>query len=310
MVVRGYYAVGTARGEWFRQPVSQKGEAMQNVLLVLVTDCGGSDQGRYEIAAGLCFAGCNVSRAFFATGSMNPLHSGFTGAAHALSTVAHFSGVRGDTKVGILINAAPRHGTENGHKLRGNRRKASGEEIYALELRDGTWVVGPNAGLNLYFVQNQVVKSFLVRDSLRPHTPFRSMEVMVPALAKVLGIQDFPNITLTPKVLRVSEPDPGVYVVDWDDHGNIYLWSTGKDDEFVPALGRARVFKIGDKIARLRHVSGIFAGKTGEQTITQGSLKLADRPIYYIVVVGGSAHNLFGSPRVGTRVERVEVEDW
>lgn len=276
---------------------------MENVLLILVTDCGGSDRGRYEIAAGLCFADCNLHVSFFTTGSMNPLHSGFTGAAHAFSTVSFFSSIREDTKVGILINAAPRHGTENGRRLRGNRRKTRGEEIYALLLRDGTWVVGPNAGLNLYFIKEQVSKSFLVTDSLRPNTPFRSMETMVPALTKVLGIRDFPNITLTPKRLCVIQPEPGIYVVDWDDHGNIYLWSNLPDGALVPPVGRTRVFRIRDRIGRLRHVRGIFAGKTGEQTLTQGSLMLDGKPIYYIVVVGGSAHDLLGNPPVGTRVE-------
>lgn len=276
---------------------------MKNVLMILVTDCGGSDEGRYAIATGMCFAECNLKSAFFTTGSMDPLHSGFTGAAHALSTVNHFSYVRGDTKVGILINAAPRHGSENGRNLRGNGRKASGEEIYALLLRDGTWVVGPNAGLNLYFVKDQVAKSFLVEDSLRPDTPFRSMEVMVPTLAKVLGIRDLPNITLTPKRLRVANSEPGVFVADWDRHGNIYLWNNLPEGEFLPRIGRTKVFRIGQKIARLRRVRGIFAGRTGEQTLTEGSLKLADKPIYYIVVVGGSAHKVFDSPPIGTRVE-------
>ncbi len=270
--------------------------------LIIVTDCGGSDRGRYEIAAQRCFFPHDLRLTFFETESMNTLHSGFTTAAHALSTVNLFGTPLEGENIGVLDNAAPRHGTENGKKLRGEGRKEEGEEIYALRLKSGIWVVGPNAGLNFFFIRNQVEQSFLVLDKSGRYTPFRSMEVMVPTLAKVFGIQENSYLELKPKKLPAVEVEKGVFVADWDTHGNIYLVSTGKEN-WVPDLGESCAFRIGNKIARLRHVDGIFAGKTGEQTITKGSLCLNGEPVYYIVVVGGNAHSLFGSPPVGTRVE-------
>ena len=278
-------------------------EAKKYVHLVVVTDCGGSDQGRYEIAAQRCFFPHDLRLTFFATESMNTLHSGFTAAAHVLSTIDFFGPLQDGEHIGILDNAAPRRGSENGRKLRGEDRKAEGEEIYALKLRNGIWVVGPNAGLNFFFLKGQVVESLLVTDTSGRYTPFRSMEVMVPTLAKIFGVQENPHLQLTPKDLSIADTEEGVFVADWDTHGNIYLVSTVPDDDWVPPMDESRAFRIGNKIARLRHVKGIFAGNTGEQTLTVGSLQLNGKPVYYIVVVGGNAHSLFGSPPVGTKVE-------
>ncbi|MDO8482264.1 MAG: hypothetical protein Q7S86_00400 [bacterium] len=272
------------------------------INLIVVTDCGGSDEGRYRIAAERSFFPHDLRQTFFATESLNTLHSGFTTAAHALSTVDFFGPLRKGENVGILDNAAPRHGSENGKKLRGADRRPEGEDIYALELKNGVWVVGPNAGLNFYFLKGQVKNSFLVTDTSKRYTPFRSMEVMIPTFAKIFGIAKHPHLHLTPKKLSVTDGETGVFVADWDTHGNIYLVSTLPDDKWIQPTNENRAFRIGNKIARLRHVDGIFAGNTGEQTLTKGSLQLNGKPVYYIVVVGGNAHSLFGNPPVGTRV--------
>lgn len=275
----------------------------KHVHLIIVTDCGGSDRGRYEIAAQRCFFPYDPCVTFFATESMNTLHSGFTAAAHALSTIDFFGPLQAGEQVGVIDNAAPRHGKENGRALRGEDRKPEGEEIYALRLQSGVWVVGPNAGYNFFFLRGQIAESWLVTDTSGRYTPFRSMEVMVPVLAKVLGIRENPHLRIEPKELPNMPTAAGVFVADWDSHGNIYLVSTLPDQNWIPAVGENRAFRIGTKIARLRHVDGIFAGNTGEQTLTVGSLQLNGQPVYYIVVVGGNAHSLFGSPAVGTRVE-------
>lgn len=270
--------------------------------LIIVTDCGGSDRGRYEIAAARCFFPHDLRITFFATESMNTLHCGFTAAAHALSTVGLFGPLAEGELTGLLVNAAPRHGKENGRALRGKGRKSEGEEIYALRLQSGVWVVGPNAGANFYFLRDQIAASFLVTDTSNQYTPFRSMEVMVPALAHVLGVRQNPDLRIEPKELVIPPIEAGVFVADWDSHGNIYLVSTQPDMDWMPALGENRVYSLGTKTARLRHVDGIFASCTGEQTLTRGSLKL-NGPVYYIVLVGGNAHFALGSPPVGTRVE-------
>ncbi len=275
--------------------------------LIIVTDCGGSDKGRYEIAAQRCFYPHDLRLTFFATESMNTLHSGFTAAAHAMSTIDFFGPLAESENIGILVNAAPRHGSENGYKLRGKNRKPEGEEIYALELNNNIWMVGPNAGLNFHFFKNQIKRSFLVTDTSGRYTPFRSMEVMIPALAKIFGAQLNNHLKIEPKKIILSNVESGVFVADWDTHGNIYIVSTVLENSWVPPLGESRVFRIGNKIARLRHVDGIFAGNTGEQTLTIGSLQLNGKPVYYIVVVGGNAHSLFGSPSVGTEV-KIEKE--
>ncbi|MEK7618145.1 MAG: hypothetical protein AAB410_03280 [Patescibacteria group bacterium] len=275
---------------------------MANFYLIIVTDCGGSDRGRYEIAASRSFYPRRPpALTFFETNSMNTLHAGFTTAAHVLSTVEHFGPLARGERFGILCNAAPRHGTEDGKRLRGEGRKGEGEEIYALLLDNGAWVVGPNAGLNFYFIQHRVRASYLVTDTSGMTTPFRSMEVMVPTLAKVLGAKDHRNIELTAKSLLVPEPEKGVFVADWDEHGNLYVVAIGSQT-WVPAMGEHSVFRIGDKIARLRHVEGIFAGQTGEPTLTTGSLKLNGQFVHYLVVVGSSARALFGNPPVGAKV--------
>lgn len=275
----------------------------KNVHIIIITDCGGSDRGRYEIAVQRCFYPHDVRLTFFETESMSTLHAGFTAAAHALSTMSFFGALKEGELVGVLVNAAPRHGTENGRRLRGEDRKPEGEEIYALELKNGMQVVGPNAGLNFFFLKDQVVRSSLVTDTSGRYTPFRSMEVMVPTLSKMLGINDYAHLHLERKELRIERPEEGLYVADWDTHGNVYLVSTMPDESWIPALDESRAFRIGNKIARLRHVKGIFAGNTGEQTLTVGSLQLNGKPVYYIVVVGGNAHSLFGSPPVETKVE-------
>lgn len=276
---------------------------IKQITLALVTDCGGTDIGRYKLAARRCFYPHPLETVDFTTESMNTLHAGFLTAAHVLSTIDFFGPLREGELIGVIDNAAPRHGTENGQRLRGEGRKQDGEEIYALRLKSGVWIVGPNAGWNFFFLNGQAAESFLVTDTSGRYTPFRSMEVMIPTLAKVFGILPNDNLVLTPKQPQVSDGAQGVFVADWDSHGNIYLVSTIPCDEWVPAMNETRAFRIGNKIARLRHVNGIFAGNTGEQTLTVGSLQLNGNPVYYIVVVGGSAHATFGHPSVGTRVE-------
>ncbi|MEK7208578.1 MAG: hypothetical protein AAB699_03480 [Patescibacteria group bacterium] len=276
---------------------------IEQITLIIVTDCGGSDIGRYQIAARRCFFPHQLETTVFTAESMNTLHAGFLTAAHALSTTDLFGPLRKGELIGVIVNAAPRHGTENGRKLRGEKRKLEGEEIYALRLRNGVWVVGPNSGRNFFFLKGQVAESFLLTDTSKRYTPFRSMELMVPALAKIFGIWADENLVLTPKPLQVPDGEEGVFVADWDSHGNIYLVSTLPDETWIPKINETSAFRIGNKIARLRHVNGIFAGNTGEQTLTVGSLQLNGRPVYYIVVVGGSAHSLFSNPPVGTRVE-------
>lgn len=272
--------------------------------VIIVTDCGGSDHGRYEIALNRCVFPHQHTLAFFETGSKNTLHSGFTAAAHALSTIDFFGPLKPDEQIGILVNAAPRHGNENGNRLRGKNRKKEGEEIFVIELKNGVWVVGPNAGFNLFFFQKEIKQSFLLIDHLHPNTQFRSMESMIPGLVKVLGINDFKHIELQPKPFTPPvNTETGIFVADWDTHGNIYLYSTLNAEQWVPQMGKTVCIKIGNSIARLRHVEGIFAGQTGEQTLTKGSLKLLGREaIYYIVVVGSEAHPQFKCPPVGTPV--------
>ncbi len=272
------------------------------VHLIIVTDCGGSDRARYEIAANRSFYPTPVSISFFETEPLSPVHAGFTGSAHALSTIDRFGPLSRDERIGLLINSAPRHGTEDGQKLRGVGRKPEGEEIYALKLKNGVWVVGPNAGEVFYFIQNEVQESYLVTDTSGMATPFRSMEIMVPTLAKLVVERDFSNIVLTPKILVVSKPRRGIFVGDHDSFGNIYLFSTFPRKKWIPLVGEHITVRIGNRIARLRHVEGIFAGETGEQTLTKGSLKLLGAPVYYIVTVGGSAYQQLGSPPVGTQV--------
>ncbi len=271
--------------------------------LIIVTDCGGSDRGRYEAAARRIFWPDRVEITFFATESMNTLHAGFTAAAHALSTIDMFGPLGEGERIGLLVNAAPRHGKENGVKLRGTERKLDGEEIYVLTLKNGVKVVGPNSGANLHFLKEQIVDSQLLIDTSGRNTPFRSMEVMIPALAKAFGIQEYSHLVLQPKNLAVPDVEEGVFVADWDSHGNIYLVSTLPNNDWIPALGESRVYRVGTKIARLHHVKGIFAGNTGEQTLTEGSLHLNGKPVYYIVLVGGNAHSSLGNPPVGTSVE-------
>ena len=128
------------------------------------------------------------------------------------------------------------------------------------------------------------------------------MEVMVPALSKVLGITQWSNIKLTKKPLVVGTQKPGLFVADWDKHGNMYIVSVGQVQDWLPKLGESRVFSIGDKIARLRCVDGIFAGNTGEPTLTTGSLKLNGESVHYMVVVGSNARALFDNPSVGAEV--------
>lgn len=273
------------------------------VSLTIVTDCGGSDRGRYENATARCFWPTPFNLAFYSTESKNTLHSGFTGAAHALSSIAEFGPLRVDERVGMIINAAPREGNDNGHCLRGSDRKVEGEQIFALKLNCGVWVVGPNAGYNLYFLQEEVSESYILSDQRGLETPFRSMEFMVPALAKLLEVKDFSDIVATPALLETKIPTNGIYVADWDSHGNIYLFSTIDPEKWLPSMGQCVSLRIGNDVARPRHVDGIFAGHTGEQTLTKGSLKLLGRyPIYYFVVVGSEAHSQIKCPAVGTQV--------
>lgn len=261
---------------------------MDKYLMVLATDCGGTDRGRYEIAACRSFFPHAVTTVVFETASLSTLHAGFIAAAHGLSTIDHFGPLRTGEKIGLLVNAAPERGP-----------------IYALTLDNGVEVVGPDLEWNFHFLRDRIVASHLVRDLSGKETPFRSMEVMVPALAARLGAAEVPHLSFVPKDIASFAPEPGIYVSDWDSHGNLYLVSTEEDDSWIPPLGETQTFRVGNNVARLRHVDGIFAGQTGEQVLTTGSLRLNGRKVHYIVVRGARARDMLGNPRVGTRVQRV-----
>lgn len=167
-------------------------------------------------------------------------------------------------------------------------------------LDNGVWVVGPNAGMNFYFIARKRVKESYLLTGRGLHTPFRSMEFMIPALAQVLGYGSF-SIRLAPKPLEVPVPKKGIFVGDWDSHGNMYLFSTEKKS-WLPKMSQRVTVDIGNVHILLRRVSGIFAGHTGEPTLTTGSLELNGNPVQYIVVGGGNAHGLFKHPPVGSQV--------
>lgn len=273
--------------------------------LIIVTDCGGTDEPRYGIAAWRSFHPCHVDISFLLAEPMSTFHAGFLAAAHALSTIDHFGPLREGENIGMIVNAAPRYGRRNGRELRGDGREIDGEEIYALLLKNGVWVVGPNAGFNFHFFRKQISESYLVTDTSGLSTPFRSMELMIPALAKVLemGTADLSHIELTPQEPIIAEPEVGIFVGDWDSFGNMYLVINLAPGEWLPELGGTIRVTIGNRVHWPKYVDGIFAGKTNELTLTQGSLMLGGQPVYYIVLVGGSAHSLFGNPSVGTPVK-------
>lgn len=206
---------------------------MKEPLLVIATDCGGTDESRYTIAAYRTFHRVTPTIAFFVAESMNTLHAGFLATAHALSTIDHFGKPRPSENIGVIVNAAPREGKENGKNLRGTGRKTEGEEIYALKLKNGVWIVGPNAGMNFYFIQQDRIEESYVLSGEGLETPFRSMEFMVPAVGRLLGQNDFP-IKLTPRKLNVPVPAKGIFVADWDSHGNIYLYSNLAERTWLP----------------------------------------------------------------------------
>lgn len=272
------------------------------ITLALATDCGRTDEGRYKIGIGRTFFPYSPTIAFFPTESKNTLHAGFVAAAHALSTVDLFGPLMEGERIGVMVNAAPREADKNGKALRGENRDHDGEDVFAIRLKNGVWVVGPNAGMNFYFIPKQNIAESYVLGGPRLETPFRSLELMVPAKSKVLGVQDFPDITLTERNLVVPVPETGVFVGDWDSHGNIYVVSTQPDESWIPPLGESVTVYVGNECARLRHVQGIFAGHTGEPTLTTGSLRLNGHLVHYIVVVGSDAHGLFKNPPVGTPV--------
>ena len=275
----------------------------------IASDCGKWDEGRYEDSVLRNFYPCDVRFIFFATESMSTLQCGYIGATHALSMADSSGPLQKGEKIGAIFNAATREGQENGRALRGEGRKPEGEEIYALRLKSGVWVVGPNAGYNFFFLRSHIAESYLVVDtSSGSRTIFRSEKVMVPVLAKVLGARENPHLLIESKELPIVPVEQGVFVAGWDSHGNIYLALTQPDHSWIPALGENRAFHIGANIARLRHVDGLFAGNNDELILTAGSLKqINGQPVYYIAVVGGNAHSSLGNPPVGTRVE---IEEW
>ncbi len=273
---------------------------IKNVHISIVTDCGRSDALRYEIGAAACFADARFSMGFFETESFNTLHAGFVAGSHAYAPIEYFSDIAPRMQFGILVNAAP--GAAEGQKLRGLDNKSDGGQIYALELKNGVCVVGPNVGYNLYFFRDLIARSFLVTVSKNSDTPYRSLEIMLPALAQVMGVRNFPGFTLTPKKLDLPEVQNGIYVGDSDSHGNIYLASIGQEQGFVPRVGEVFTVQIGDKSIKARYTDQFFAARAGEFTLTTGSLTLAGNPVYYLIQMGGSASNFFGNPAVGTKI--------
>ena len=281
---------------WTMTDVNRK-----DIQLYVVTDCGGLDEARYRVMANGLFFGHHLDWSFTETESMNTLHAGFVGATHVLGEIMHRGSLREGELVGMLLNAAPRLDKD----LRGKGRRPEGEEIYALHLYNGVWVVGPNAGLNFYFLRDQIEQSFLVIDTSGLKTPFRSNYVMLPALAEILLPGSNPLIHLEPKELPKVHAALGLFVGAVDNHGNIYVASTLSDDSWIPPMGEWKTLRFGDRPEKFRlcHVDDIFAGRTDDLTLTTGSLHLPNgKPVYYIVKVGGHAYPLLGSPPVGTEI--------
>lgn len=267
---------------------------MDTYNIQIVTDCGGLDSVRYTGWAKMFFDPKPVDVEVIPTAPLNVVHPGFIAATHVVAEIDKFI-ERYDKpsylhKKGLIINAAPERG-----------------DIYAARLDNGLEVVAPHLGFNLEFLRDRIVESALVVDTSGRETPFRSNEVMIPALAQRLGVRSSGHINFKPQPLPIIPIKSELLVGGVDHLGNMYVVPTKGDMTWLPGLGERRIVRIRNDSHAVRCVNGVFAGDSGELVLTPGSLMLYREPlkresVYYLVKRNGNAYHEFGSPPIGTRV--------
>ena len=188
----------------------------------------------------------------------------------------------------VYANVAPREDEDD------PREDNAGEPLAAARLGSGVLVVGVASGFSLSFLAAAgiEVRAVTVSDA---GSQFRSRDVFPAAVAALARGEDVLAGPIT------VPPPPERAVVYTDGYGNL---KTSWHEPPGPVGSTVRV-RIGDRTAPAVVSDGVFAVPAGAMSFAPGSSGW-DRPFYELLIRGGNAARIFGSPANGTAVQ---VED-
>jgi len=259
------------------------------MLIHLVADYGSGDLAAAEVRARLAMhlPGCFVT--YTPVGAFDTLAAGFCIAQLALA--------EGPVERLVYHNVAPREDVDD------PRPDNDGEPLVSARLANGAWVIGVAAGSTLAFVADEVEQ---IHEVVVPRTgsQFRSRDAFPALLPGLLaGNTDLLAAPLDRRQLPVVPAHAVAYV---DGYGNL---KTTWQEVSVEAGTRVRVRVDGVEADAIVN-NGTFAVAAGELSFAPGSsgwtTRTGDRRQWYeLLVRGGSAAELFGSPAPGAPVDIV-----
>jgi S-adenosyl-l-methionine hydroxide adenosyltransferase len=256
------------------------------MLVHVVADYGpAGDLAFAEVAQRLILALPGATVVAVPVAPFDTLAAGFVIAQLALND--------GPGKRVVFHNVAPRRDETD------PRESNEGERFTVGQARNGTLVVGPNAGHSLAFVRDEMPLHYL--DIPAAGSQFRSRDLLPAAVGRL--VTEDRGVVGEPVPSEAIPPMQADVVAYTDGYGNL------KTTHRAPpaSSGQQVLVRIGAASATAIVSDGTFAVAEGELTFAPGSSgwPLADgskRRFFELFLRGGSAAALLGHPRTGTRI--------
>ena len=257
------------------------------MLLHLVADYGPGDLAAAEVRQRLAQHLPEADVVYTPVPPFDTLGAGFCVAQLALT--------EGPAERLVYCNVAPREDEDS------PREDNQGERLVAARLADGGLVVAVDAGHVFSFLRDEAVE---LSEVAVPETgsQFRSRDAFPALLPRLLAGDR--GVLADPVRPGAIPPPPERVVVYVDGYGNLKTsWSD------PPAESGSRVtVRIGDATAEATVSDGTFAVPAGELAFAPGSSGWrlrsgGERRCYELLLRGGSASDLLGSPGSGSVVE-------
>ncbi|HZB72296.1 MAG TPA: hypothetical protein VE395_09175 [Acidimicrobiales bacterium] len=257
------------------------------MLLHLVADYGVGDLAFAEVRQRLAALLPDVPVVSTPVPPLDSLSAGFV--------IGQLAGGEAAPERVVYHNVAPRQDDDD------PREGNEGEALLAARLRSGVLVVGPGSRHVLSFVREELES--LHRVEVPPSTSqFRSRDAFPPLVARVATGDTEP---LGEPVDPASIPaPPEAAVLYTDGYGNL---KTSWTEAPAPSGTRVTV-RIGAASARATVSDGTFAVPAGELAFAPGSSGWSrrdggERVCWELLLRGGDAATLLGSPAAGSRIE-------
>ncbi|MFN4212427.1 MAG: hypothetical protein ACK4FL_00455 [Microgenomates group bacterium] len=162
------------------------------------------------------------------------------------------------------------------------RLEGKGAPFFAIKLKSGIYLAGPNAGYNFSLIKKKLDQVFIYQ-GFDKGSQFRSRDFYSRVCAHLMdGMED--ELALE-EVSQDQIPTlKGYYIGHIDNFGNIKTTLTASDFKGKYEYGDLIKLRINRVTNLARYVSGLFGGRVGELIIYPGSSGSKDNPYLEISI--------------------------